>query len=83
MGPYVYARHLISGPRLPFTAVYLGSIIMTVYFAAGVSRTMLSQNSAKTLIDTVTAPFYHSDPSRVDRAAGSPDMVSCQLLPYG
>ena len=45
MGPYVYARHLISGPRLPFTAVYLGSIVMTVYFAAGVSRTALSRLS--------------------------------------
>jgi len=36
MGPRAYATHLISGPRLPFTAVYFGSIVMTVYFAAGV-----------------------------------------------
>ena len=41
MGPYQYAMHLISGPRLPFTAVYLGSIVMTVYFAAGVSCILL------------------------------------------
>ena len=37
MGPMQYAMHLISGPRLPFTAAYFGSIIMTIYFAIGVS----------------------------------------------
>ena len=42
MGPYAYATHLISGSRLPFTAVYFGSIIMTIYFAAGVSSCTLS-----------------------------------------
>ncbi|KAI4106525.1 MAG: hypothetical protein LQ339_002985 [Xanthoria mediterranea] len=33
MGPLVYAQHLISGPRLPFTAAYFGSITMTLVFA--------------------------------------------------
>lgn len=37
MGPYQYAVHLISGPRLPFTATYLGAIVLTIYFAVGVS----------------------------------------------
>jgi len=37
MGPYQYATHLISGPRLPFTATYLGAIALTIYFAVGVS----------------------------------------------
>ena len=36
MGPYQYAVHLISGPRLPFTAAYFGSIVMTIYFAVWV-----------------------------------------------
>jgi len=36
MGPYQYAVHLMSGPRLPFTAAYFGSIVMTIYFAVGV-----------------------------------------------
>ncbi|KAL5045707.1 Got1/Sft2-like family-domain-containing protein [Aspergillus fruticulosus] len=35
MGPMIYARHLISGSRLPFTAAYFGSIAMTLYFAIG------------------------------------------------
>lgn len=33
MGPVTYAKHLISGPRLPFSAAYFGSIGMTLFFA--------------------------------------------------
>jgi hypothetical protein len=29
--------HLISQERLPFTAIYFGSIALTLYFAIGVS----------------------------------------------
>lgn len=35
-------QHLISGPRLPFTAAYFGSIALTLYFSLGVSRPTLS-----------------------------------------
>lgn len=42
MGPYQYAVHLISGPRLPFTAAYFGSIFMTIFFAVGVSQASLN-----------------------------------------
>lgn len=38
MGPMAYLQHLLSGPRLPFTAAYFGSIIMTFYFSLGVSN---------------------------------------------
>lgn len=41
MGPWSYARHLVSGPRLPFTAAYFGSIGLTLYFAIGVSLFVL------------------------------------------
>ena len=37
MGPITYLQHLVSGPRLPFTAAYFGSIALTLYFAVGVS----------------------------------------------
>ena len=37
MGPLVYIKHLISEPRLPFTAAYFGSIGMTLFSAIGVS----------------------------------------------
>jgi len=37
MGPLTYAKHLLSTPRLPFTAAYFGAITLTLYFAVGVS----------------------------------------------
>lgn len=37
MGPWTYIQHLTSGPRLPFTAAYFGSIALTLYFSLGVS----------------------------------------------
>ena len=40
MGPVTYAKHLVSGPRLPFTAAYFGSICLTLYFAVGVSLSL-------------------------------------------
>ncbi|KAL1874977.1 Protein transport protein sft2, partial [Paecilomyces lecythidis] len=42
MGPFTYARHLVSGPRLPFTAAYFGSIALTLYFAVGLHSTLLT-----------------------------------------
>lgn len=45
MGPMVYAKHLVSGSRLPFTAAYFGSIAMTLFFAIGVSALLLSHES--------------------------------------
>ncbi|KAL4999612.1 Got1/Sft2-like family-domain-containing protein [Aspergillus recurvatus] len=42
MGPMIYARHLVSGSRLPFTAAYFGSIAMTLYFAIGLHNTFLT-----------------------------------------
>lgn len=38
MGPLNYLYHLLSAPRLPFTAGYFGSIIMTLVFAIKVGR---------------------------------------------
>ncbi|PTU22471.1 hypothetical protein P175DRAFT_0433622 [Aspergillus ochraceoroseus IBT 24754] len=42
MGPKTYAKHLVSGPRLPFTAAYFGSIGLTLYFAIGLHSTFLT-----------------------------------------
>jgi hypothetical protein len=79
MGPYQYAVHLISGPRLPFTAVYFGSIIMTVYFAAGVSG--LACPSSLPL--TLAASFDRTDSACIHIATLRPDMVSGQLFSVG
>lgn len=37
MGPMNYIRHLFSGPRIPFTAGYFGSILLTLVFAIKVN----------------------------------------------
>lgn len=38
MGPIQYGQHLLSAPRLPFTAAYFGSIVLTLLFAVKVGR---------------------------------------------
>ncbi|KAF2667429.1 SFT2-domain-containing protein [Microthyrium microscopicum] len=42
MGPIQYALHLFSGPRLPFTAAYFGSIGLTLWFSIGLHSTFLT-----------------------------------------
>ncbi|KAF2088899.1 SFT2-domain-containing protein [Saccharata proteae CBS 121410] len=42
MGPKQYVQHLLSGPRLPFTGAYFGSIALTLYFALGLHNTILT-----------------------------------------
>jgi len=42
MGPLQYVQHLLSGPRLPFTAAYFGSIALTLYFSLGLHSTILT-----------------------------------------
>lgn len=37
IGPINHIKHLVSKERLPFSAVYLGSLGLTLYFALGVS----------------------------------------------
>ncbi|EXJ58841.1 hypothetical protein A1O7_06271 [Cladophialophora yegresii CBS 114405] len=56
MGPMQYTMHLISGPRLPFTAAYFGSIIMTIYFAIGLHSTILTLFSA--IVQLVALVWY-------------------------
>jgi len=46
MGPWVYFQHLMSAPRLPFTAAYFGSIALTLYFSLGLHNTPLTLLSA-------------------------------------
>jgi len=41
-GPWTYGAHLLSGQRLPFTAAYFGSIILTLYFSLGLQSTILT-----------------------------------------
>ncbi|EMD00930.1 hypothetical protein BAUCODRAFT_61945 [Baudoinia panamericana UAMH 10762] len=56
MGPIVYARHLISPERLPFTATYFGSIALTLYFALGLRSTILTLLTA--IVQLVALVWY-------------------------
>jgi len=40
-GPVNYAKHLLSAPRLPFTAAYFGSIMLTLFFSIRVRLSRL------------------------------------------
>jgi hypothetical protein len=83
MGPYQYAVHLMSGPRLPFTAAYFGSIVMTIYFAVGV-RAKTACATRMIAADYIPiAPFHYPDPLFVHCAACGVGVVSCQLFSHG
>ncbi|XP_050412194.1 uncharacterized protein LOC126827057 [Patella vulgata] len=41
-GPVHHVKHLLSGPRIPFTLAYFGSMFATLYFALWVHRTVLT-----------------------------------------
>ncbi|WPG99727.1 Hypothetical protein R9X50_00254600 [Acrodontium crateriforme] len=56
MGPFIYARHLISPERVPFTATYFGSIVLTLYFAVGLQSTILTLISA--IVQVVALVWY-------------------------
>lgn len=86
MGPMNYVYHLLSTPRLPFTAAYFGSIAMTLIFAIKVSTEFLQtlshtrlQYSMLTRAATKHAAYtiFGSCP---DRGAS---LVSRKLFPYG
>ncbi|KAG6291561.1 hypothetical protein E4U46_000995 [Claviceps purpurea] len=46
MGPMNYVYHLLSAPRLPFTAAYIGSIVLTLVFAIKLHSTILTLMSS-------------------------------------
>ncbi|KAI7279199.1 SFT2-domain-containing protein [Hortaea werneckii] len=56
MGPMAYVRHLISQERLPFTATYFGSIVLTLYFAVGLRSTILTLFSS--IVQVVALLWY-------------------------
>ncbi|BFZ64800.1 Protein transport protein sft2 [Saitoella coloradoensis] len=45
-GPISYLKHLFSGSRIPFTATYFTSMVLTIYFALGLQSTILTVVSA-------------------------------------
>ena len=45
-GPYNHLVHLLSRERLPFTSIYLSSLILTLYFAMGLQSAILTPIAA-------------------------------------
>jgi hypothetical protein len=82
MGPYQYAVHLVSGSRLPFTAAYFGSIVMTIYFAVGVCC-YAALFETFLLITLCLASIHPSHFVLVYRPTRCTIMVSGQLFPHG
>jgi len=61
-------KHLLSGPRLPFTATYFGSIALTLYFAVGVSDRPFQSLVVYPCLrwHTLVSPFFKYNPSFCD-----------------
>jgi len=78
MGPWTYARHLVSGPRLPFTAAYFGSIALTLYFAIGVSLFPFLDRSMVDLLPIPVISLSHI--ATVARRGRKKEGASCILL---
>ena len=45
-GPWNHIRHLFGRERLPFTLVYLGTLVSTLYFALSLQSYMLTSIAA-------------------------------------
>ena len=80
MGPMNYVYHLLSTPRLPFTAAYFGSITLTLVFAL---KVCLELFCSSTNTNRPVASQYNSHLVLCSRPACLFDLVLDQLLPYG
>jgi len=45
-GPMNHFKHMLKRDRLPFTAVYVGTLLLTLYFAMGIQSTILTTIAA-------------------------------------
>ena len=50
VGPINHIKHLVSKDRLPFSAVYFGSLGLTLYFSLGVCITILDLDYVLTFL---------------------------------
>lgn len=80
-GPLNYAKHLLSGPRLPFTAAYFGSIFLTLWASVGVGHNGSYFRDAET--DGGIATIYAPYAACCDRAVVRAVVVFGLVLPDG
>lgn len=81
MGPLAYLQHLVSTPRLPFTAAYFGSLGLTLYFSIGVRQPSLRGRHEDANI--VLASKHDSHSVLGPYPTGLSHLVSSELLPHG
>ena len=55
-GPCNHIKHLFGKDRLPFTSVYLGTLLATLYFALGLQSYVLTSVAGMTLLKHVFEP---------------------------
>ncbi|EDQ97998.1 uncharacterized protein LACBIDRAFT_318405, partial [Laccaria bicolor S238N-H82] len=60
VGPINHIKHLVSKDRLPFSAVYFGSLGLTSYFSLGVCITILDFNYLLTFLECQAHPWLGS-----------------------
>lgn len=92
------AQHLLSGPRLPFTGAYFGSIALTIYFSVGVSAHLRLQRQSlppsPLPVRKILAPILpstnlgtHAAPARANqtkrRVVSSPRFSPPKVFPNG
>ena len=60
-GPYNHLVHLLSRDRLPFTTIYLSSLILTLYFAMGLQSAILTPIAACAQVNLTLETISHSE----------------------
>ncbi|KAF4485542.1 transport SFT2 [Fusarium agapanthi] len=80
MGPMNYVYHLLSTPRLPFTAAYFGSITLTLVFALKVRSSL---RWAEDFTNMPKASQHDSHLILRSRSTCLSALVLDQLFPYG
>ena len=75
-GPYNHLVHLLSRDRLPFTTIYLSSLILTLYFAMGLQSAILTPIAACAQVNVTLETISHFCPG------GCPGMVCCFIYSW-
>ncbi|TQS38761.1 hypothetical protein Golomagni_00727, partial [Golovinomyces magnicellulatus] len=83
MGPWAYATHLLCRARLPFTAAYFGSIILTLYFSLGVRGNISFSHPLIQDLTPFSASKHNLNSPIVLDTDSMFSLVSDKLFPYG
>lgn len=83
-GPIAHLKHITSKERLPFTAAWLGSLALTLFFAIGVSSLSSNMEDVHTRLtwrNPIVEESIPRDPHLRLYTARSPDQLPVCILP--